>query len=132
MQQVVLKLPVGKPPFVGIVYPNSGVVPSVVNIDLVKDKRYQGAVYKLLIEFEGYSIRLKLMCLERLVIRDYVDLTVDLKEFRAWYQVARFSPFINFGHVTKDNHKDVILKVNARQPIVFKVDELQLLTGIPV
>jgi len=84
-------------------------------------------------EFENYGLRLKLINFEKLVIRDYTDIVLDLKQFKEWMAIAKKVPLVNFGHVAKINHQDAIIRTHPeKKPIVFKVTEVRLLNSIPV
>ncbi len=128
MSELVLKIPTSKLPFLGVTY-NLKYHNAKVNEDLVNDPQYSGAGYELTLEFIRDKINIKLMCKEHIVIRHYPGISYDADKFKWWHELTKQSNHFNFGHVTKEHDKEVLMKTTRLKPLVFKIIELKILSA---
>lgn len=126
MTELVVKIPKGKLPFLGVCY-NIKLYNPRENEDLIRDPKYKGAEYILELEVIRNKINLKLICEEHIIIRHYYSISFDGEELKRWRQLTKGKKEFNFGHVTRENEKDVIMTTPWRKPIVFRVTDLRIL-----
>lgn len=128
MADLVLKIPKGKIPFIGVLYTGQGHA-LAHNQDLIDKAQYKGAEYRLELEFNhAGKANLKLICEEHIILRRFNTLNVDAALFNRWWELVQGYPSFNFGQVALEFDKHVIMRTAvSQQPIVFRIHELKVL-----
>ncbi len=105
--KLVVKLPKDKPPFLGLVFPSSYAA-NQTNEDLILDHKED--VYRMIFEFIGTVLNLKLICDEKVIIRTYRNVEYEKEKLKNWVQITRKVNAFNFGHIYMQNNKEVVVK----------------------
>lgn len=124
--KLILKLPNGKPPFIGIEFEKQW-QGEKENKDLLLE--HTNIVYSLLVEPAQSGINIRLICDSPLVIRFYHQVQYNIESFKRWHFHAQNYHSINFGHTYKDHSEDkicVLLQEGKRIPCVFKITHLMV------
>ena len=107
--ELFLKLPEGKPPFIGMLYqPEAANYAMANNVDLMK---VTGRDIHLRLEVGKDTLSCALELHEVNDRRFYSDVKFNLRELREWIKKARTSSAINFGHVIATQRGPVAAKV---------------------
>lgn len=119
--KLVLKLPNGKPPFIGIEFENSW-QGERCNKDLILESRNE--IYTLLIE-PTPRVNLRLVSDSKRICRFYDQVEYDKQKLKRWIELTRKAKLINFGHTYQEKSKDHICKVyveSKQVPFVLKLE----------
>lgn len=124
MKELVFKLTVGKPPFIGIRFDDVHKGENL-NKDLIID--YKDTEFILFLEPIGSTlINLRLCCDEPPIMRKYDRLNYNKYDFEAFFRNK--SDKRNFGHIIKTYDYDVPIKITPnRQMFVLKLKEVKIL-----
>ncbi|MBA3663234.1 MAG: hypothetical protein H0W61_03375 [Bacteroidetes bacterium] len=123
--ELVFKLPDGKPPFIGVVFKSANEA-AQVNQDLVN--YYKDCSFKLLIE-TGDTIKLKFICDEPPLSREYRDLTFNLQKFVSWLHYSE-NKKINFSHIIRQKEKETVVRtLKDNKLFVLSVAKFELLNN---
>ena len=125
MDRLILKLPKGKLPFIGILItgdPGSG----KTNQDLVNNHPY--AEYRIEIEVFSKHINMRLICEEKLIIRHYAHVKYEPEELTNWQYLTDGKPAFNFAHLGIEKDKEFVLKTwDKKKLFVLKVTSVQIM-----
>lgn len=118
--KLVLKLPDGKPPFIGIEFDNAW-EGERCNKDLMLE--FKDEVYTLLIE-PTVKANLRLVSDGKRICRFYNQIEYDSGKLKLWIEKTRHAQVFNFGHTFQEKSKDKICKViidSKSTPFVLKL-----------
>ncbi len=124
--RLVLKLPSGKPPFIGVEFENAS-KGERENKDLLLTKR--NAVYKLLFEPTCGLLNIRLYSENPPVVRYYKGIDFNPDAFKRWLHTAELYKKVNFGHTYSEKANDTICSLfddGKKVPFVLKVDWLMV------
>lgn len=102
---LVLKLPPGKPPFIGIRFEES--VGSELNEDLINSK-YAG--FRLELERVHDRLDIRLISEALVTVRFYTFILYDKDKLKSFLYLTKDAKLYNFGHVKRIEDKDEIIK----------------------
>lgn len=108
--KLILKLPEGKPPFVGVLLKESDnrSYPERLNEDLINEHKYAG--YCLTFEFTNNLLNLALVSAKGDIVRHYKDVEFEGAQLASWVYATRNASSFNFGHVRIERGKECIVK----------------------
>jgi hypothetical protein len=122
--ELVLKMPQGKPPFLGIVFDNVREA-CTLNQDLVNE--YAGSVYTISIESPGSEVNIRLVCENPHYIRVYRNVKCDPKKLENFMYLNRLSRGFNFSHLLRDFDREIVVKTLERYKLfVLKIQGVYL------
>ncbi len=104
---LVLKLPKGKLPFIGILFEHESVGGRMYS-EIIE--RYPFKEYRVVIENIGNTINLRLICEETTTVYFYNHLGFDAEKLRSWLYLTKHQKEFNFGHVFNQIDKHQIVK----------------------
>jgi hypothetical protein len=124
--RLVLKLPQGKPPFIGIEFSKiwQG---EKENRDLIFD--FKNEIYTLLIEPIGGYLNIRLFSEQKNIVRYYNGVSYNKDAFKRWIELTRNSGLFNFGHTYQENSVDkicIVLKDGIKIYFVLKVNRYMI------
>jgi hypothetical protein len=124
--KLILKLPEGKPPFIGVEFAtqHDG---AATNHDLILNRGYKH--FKLLLEMVGGSVNIRLYLEQPVEVRNYSQVKCNNEELKRWHKTALLYKHVNFGHVYSENGVDRICKIpyhHRNIPFTLKVDWISL------
>jgi hypothetical protein len=119
--ELVLKMPQGKPPFIGLEFPSSW------KGELNKDLVYENAdkQYKLILETER-QLKMTLVCEDIAVRRVYPGIGYHPARLKNWLTQMRQYSQVNFGHVYLQDGNHKIVKLAGQKNFVLKVVNIEL------
>lgn len=126
--ELVLKIPQGKPPFVGILFAVTHEA-AALNADLVINHRHKN--YKLIFEVVGTHLNLRLICEDLVTVRFYNHIKFSPEKLKSWLYIiySKKVTVINFGHITTVKDKHELVKTTPQSKnFVLKVIHCQLLS----
>ena len=126
--ELVLKLPKGKPPFIGILF-QSATEAEKLNSDLVVDHRYLN--YKIIFEIIADHLNIRLICEELVTVRFYNHVVYDPEKLKSWLYVLKTgkTTSVNFSHlILKDNKHTLVKAYQQKIYFVLKVANCKVLT----
>jgi len=122
--RLIVKLPKDKLPFLGIVFPTSYLA-TQTNEDLLLDHKED--VYRLIFEFTGTILNLKLICDEKVIIRTYRNVDYEKEKLKNWVQITRKANAFNFGHIYMQSNKEVVVKnYKNRKLFVLRLNKYEI------
>lgn len=122
--KLVVKLPKDKPPFLGLVFPSSYAA-NQTNEDLILDHKEE--VYRMIFEFNGTVLNLKLICDEKVIIRTYRNVDYEKEKLKNWVLITRKANSFNFGHIYMQSNKEVVVKnYKNRKLFVLRFDKYEI------
>lgn len=120
--ELLLLLPEGKPPFLGIIHED---------LDLCKLKLEFLSTYEekeIFVSFNRDRINLRVQMTSRDVVRFYSQLVYNRTELILWLDAIKNSDNINFGHLRRVEGKpQILLAPKTNQPFYFTVTKLYVL-----
>jgi hypothetical protein len=122
--ELVLKLPKGKPPFIGIEFPNefNG---QRANTDLVNN--YKESKYRLLLEPTEKGLTITLSSHDLATPRVYKNIGFNAGKLKNWLNYVGGAPHINFGHVyIEHNAHKIVFVFGTRRNFVLKVTNIEI------
>lgn len=123
--ELVLKLPKGKPPFVGVLFEQE-YQGADLNLDLYKAHGHRP--YKLVLEPIKLRIHLRLICEDIVTVRFYNGLKYDLQRLNDWMYLTKKAKLFTFGHVVFRDDKHYPVRIHpGNKPFALKVESLELL-----
>ncbi len=123
--ELVLKLPKGKPPFVGVLFEQE-YHGADMNVDLYKT--HGNRAYKLVLEPIKTKINLRLICEEIVTVRFYNGLKYNHERLNDWIYLTKNTSAYTFGHVVFREDKHFSVRVHpGGKPFVLKVESFELL-----
>jgi hypothetical protein len=105
--KLVVKLPKGKKPFVGIQFTRSFDAEKS-NIDLMT--KYWDKVFRIEFIFEGQYVNLKLICDDELIVRTYALAGFDADKLRSWFYLTKDRKDFNFSQLYIHNGQETVVK----------------------
>lgn len=121
--KLVLKVPKGKPPFIGVEYAEFQA--DRENHDLVK--YHSNKEYRIILEPYGTGITLLLICEELVTVRTYKYLNYDPRTLKDWLLITKGTKVYNFGHVYLNGTKHEIARlIPSLNKFVLKVTSIQI------
>jgi hypothetical protein len=122
--KLVVKLPKDKLPFLGIVFPSSYQA-NQTNEDLVLDHKED--IYRMILEFTGTVLNLKLICDEKVIIRTYRNVDYDKEKLKSWVMITRKGTAFNFGHIYMQSNKEIVVKnYKNRKLFVLRLNKYEI------
>jgi hypothetical protein len=122
--KLVVKLPKDKLPFLGVVFPSSYSA-TQTNEDLVLDHKED--IYRMIFEFTGTVLNLKLICDEKVIIRTYRNVDYDKEKLKSWVMITRKNTAFNFGHIYMQNNKEIVVKnYKNRKLFVLRLNKYEI------
>ena len=123
--ELVLKLPKGKPPFVGVLF-ELEYHGADMNVDLYRT--HGNRPYKLILEPNKKQINLRLICEEIVTVRFYNSLKYNNERLNDWVYLTKNAKAFTFGHVVfkEDKHHPVRIHPGGK-PFVLKVESFELI-----
>ena len=126
--KLVVKLPKGKLPFIGILLPKNNLDSQKFNQDLILDYKY--ASYRIVFEFIRSHVNIKLISDESLIVRFYNKLEYNPEKLRAWFYLTNNAKEFNFSQIVLENGKEVVQRTYERKVLfVLKVNKYEIATG---
>ncbi len=124
--KLVLKVPKGKAPFIGVEY--GEFMAADTNKDLVLDHSEKD--YKIVLEHSHRRLQLRLICEELVTVRFYERLEFEPNKLRDWLYITRRATKFNFGHIyVKGNTDHIARAYPGRKPFVLKVLSIEFVTN---
>jgi hypothetical protein len=122
--ELVLKMPQGKPPFLGVVFDNVREACSL-NQDLVNE--HASSVYTISIEHSGIHVNIRLVCEDPHYIRVYKNVKCDPKKLENFMYLNRLAANFNFSHLLRDFDREIVVKTLGRYKLfVLKIQGVYL------
>ena len=127
--ELVLKVPKGKPPFIGVLFESdqhhSG---EKLHADMVE--KHGGASYRIVLEHTPSALNMRVICEENVMVYFYNHLSFDAERLKSWLYITKNCGQFNFGHVGKSlgNHK-LLLSVPQRKKFFVKVNAVALISS---
>lgn len=123
--KLVLKVPKGKLPFIGIEFGEH--VAADTNKDLIQN--HSEKEYKIVLEHSHKRLQLRLICEELVTVRFYERLEFDPSKLRDWLYITQKATKFNFGHIFVKGNTDYIARTYpGRKPFVLKVVSVEFVT----
>ncbi len=124
--RLVLKLPNGKPPFIGIEFTKiwQG---EKENKELIIE--FKEEIYTLLFEPIGGTLNIRLFSEQKNIVRYYNGVIYNKDIFKRWIQLTQKNVIINFGHTYQENSIDkicTVLKDGVKINFVLKVNRYMI------
>lgn len=118
-----LKLPDGKPPFIGIIFQNEW--DGYMNKEWADS--YHTSLYQLIFEPAGETLKITFSSRNWNFKYTYQPVKYDLDKLKKFMQATKGSRVYNFGHIIwkEGNHKVIRTRANARM-ILFKIDQVKV------
>jgi hypothetical protein len=124
--KLVVKLPKGKKPFVGILFSKSFDAEKS-NIDLMIS--HWNKTYRLEFIFEGQYVNVKLICDDEVIVRTYGHATYEADKLRSWFYLTKDCKDFNFSQLYIQNGQEKVAKEFASQKwFVLKVNGYKIIT----
>lgn len=125
--ELALKLPKGKPPFIGILFKDE-ISGNSLHTEVVE--KFQKNEYHLLLEHTKSTLNLRLICAERVMVYFYNHLSFDAEKLKSWLYLTKDSTVFNFGHIYKQFDKDCLISTRpGRKNFVVKVTRCKLISA---
>lgn len=122
--RLIVKLPKDKLPFLGVVFPTSYLA-TQTNEDLLLDHKED--TYRMIFEFMGPVLNLKLICDEKVIIRTYRNVEYEKEKLKNWVQITRKAKAINFGHIYMQSNKEIVVKnYKNRKLFVLRLNKYEI------
>lgn len=123
--ELVLKLPKGKLPFIGILFDSSSTA-GKTNAEIVE--QFSKEEFEVLLEHTQTALNLRLICKARVMVYFYNHLSIAPEKLKSWLYITRDMKLFNFGHIYKelDDHK-LAISSPGRKPFVVKVVSLKIM-----
>lgn len=119
-----LKIPDGKPPFIGVAYEANNNFGSQTNTDLLK---YKNKEVSLVIRRSPLTLEIIVMIKGFYHTYGYCNVSYSPGEFDAWLRACKDSKNINFGHVQKFEFGHVLCHTNGNpQPFFIPLDKIMV------
>jgi hypothetical protein len=123
--KLVVKLPLNKPPFIGIVFHHSSDAEQT-HQDLVTV--HNNVTYQVVFEFVGQLVNIKLISVHKVVSKHYEGVTFNAVELFHWMCHTSNTGSFNFGHLYELNGKEVVAKTSIGLKLfVIRVYEYEVL-----
>jgi hypothetical protein len=121
-----LKIPDGKPPFIGIGYEADCNHGSIDNMDIL---RYKDKQASLLIRKQPSSLDILVIMKGFYHTYGYSNVSFSHAEFNAWLRACKDATNINFGHVQKFNFGHVLCQTHGdRKPFFIPVSKIMVIS----
>lgn len=121
--KLIVKLPRGKLPFIGIIVPELDF--GQLNQDLVL--QFKHADYKIVFEFRRNKLSMRLISEENLIVRFYNDLVFDEDKQRSWFYRTKNARAFNFSHVEIKDDKEMVVRTKEKlQLFILKVSSYEI------
>lgn len=124
--KLVVKLPDGKPPFIGVEYENPWIGEKEGREVF---KICNGCEFDLVIQPLPSVLSIRLICEDPFMVKFYSSIEFDKQRFKRWYQIAKAYRIVNFGHTYSKYSEDKIcfmVKNGKKVPMVLKVKRILL------
>ncbi len=125
--ELILLLPVGKPPFIGVLFYRAEEA-ATANADLaIQHKRRN---YWIVLETYKKHLNLRLICDEIVTVRFYNHLKYDPEQLKSWLYIvsANKSAQVNFSQLVVMNEKLSVVKTSPKNvSFVLKVKKCEVL-----
>jgi hypothetical protein len=123
--KLIVKLPEGKPPFIGVRFNNSWNA-AKTNEDLIED--HHKDIYQVKFVIKKHTLTLQLNCKERSIHRYYKDLEFEPEKLKRWMQITEGLSGFNFGHTFINGTKEEVGRFShdLKRLYVLKVDKWEI------
>lgn len=122
--ELVLKMPKGKAPFMGILFEieREG---ERLHADIVE--KYQNESFEVVLEHTKQVLNLRLICKEKVMVYFYNHLRVDANKLNSWLYLTKDCKAFTFGHINRLLDKDkLVLSHPSRKRFVVNVISCRL------
>lgn len=122
--KLVVKLPDGKPPFIGIEFENPWKGESdgrEVSMNL------NSSLFTLVIQPIGQNLSIRLVCDDPVKVKFYSNIKFDKERFMRWYAIAKAHKILKFGLTHSTYSEDKIcfmVKDGKKVPMVLTIRAL--------
>lgn len=128
--ELILKLPEGKPPFIGVLFDKAEEA-ELMNQDLVL--QHKGRRFRIVLETLKQFVNLRLVCEEMVNVRFYNHLKYRPDELRSWLYIisANKASYVNFSQLCRQKEKLVVARTAQKnQQFVLKVQRCEVLAPV--
>lgn len=128
--KLVVKLPEGKLPFIGVRFNNSWNA-SKTNEELIES--YSSEIYTVKFEIQTPQVlHLSLQCKDKAIQKWYKDLEYEPEKLKRWMQLTRGLSGFNFGHTFMRGNDETIARFahDLKRVYVLKVERYEVQEGI--
>ena len=123
--ELILKQPVGKPPFIGILFENQFEAEKM-HASLINT--YHTHLYTVTFEPKGDKLDIKLNCSMNFNNK-YKGVKYDANKLTKFLEVNRDSPIFNFSHIIDNLGTHIVVKsVTNRRLWVLKVEQVEVIS----
>jgi hypothetical protein len=124
--ELVLKLPSGKPPFIGILFDfNEELGAYNINKDLLLNPFK--ATFAIAFDPYGKETDLRMLCSNPLSIRFYRNLKYNPTALEGFLRSTRFIKQFNFSHLIRCDGKETVVRASPENKLfVIKIDDVKL------
>jgi|LakMenEpi03Aug12_release.lakeMendotaPanAssembly.Ray.scaffolds.fasta_scaffold459827_1 hypothetical protein len=125
--KLVVKLPKGKKPFIGIIFSRSYDAEKS-NLDLMTN--HWDKVFRIEFIFEGQSANVKLICDDELIVRTYAHAGFDADKLRSWFYLTKDCKDFNFSQLyIQDGQEKVAKDFSSQKWFVLKVSGYKIISS---
>ncbi len=123
--KLVIKLPEGKLPFIGVRFNNSWNA-AKTNEDLIE--YHHKEVYTIKFVIKAQTVNLNLYCKDRSIQRHYKDVEFEPEKLKRWMQLTEGLSGFNFGHTFMNGNKEEVGRFthDLKRLYVLKVDKWEI------
>lgn len=124
--KLVVKLPEGKPPFIGIEF-ESPWIGEKEGREVFSNSNQRA--FDLVIQPLSSTMSIRLVCEDPVIVKFYSGVEFDVERFKLWIHVSKNQNKINFGHTYSKYSEDkicYIVKDGKKVPMVLKVRRILL------
>jgi len=123
--ELVFKLPRGKPPFIGVLFPTEY---SACHENQDLPERKPSVVCRILLEPIKTQMHLRLVCEELVTIRFYNYLHYDHEKLKNWLYLTKDRKEFTFGHIVRERDTDKPVKLySTNKYFVLKIEKVEVI-----
>ncbi len=121
--KLVLKLPKGKAPFIGIHFDDES-EGQKLHAEMVDEHRMKE--YEVYIEVMDDHLNLRVACRETVNVYFYNNLFIEAEKLTSWIYMTKHSTEFTFGHIFTHLDKDTLIKTRLRNPFFLRINKLTM------
>lgn len=123
--ELALKLPKGKPPFIGILFTEES-TGGHLHANLVE--KYSGNEFHIIMEHTKNALNLRLICNEIVMVYFYNHLRFDPDRLKSWLYLTKNAKEFNFGHIYTQFDKHILIMSRpGRKKFVVRATRCKLI-----
>ncbi len=124
---LVVKLPKGKPPFIGILFDDKFKAEDS-NSDLINN--HKDKTFRIIFEFIRDHVNVRLVCDDALIIISYTHQLYDMEKLKNWFYLTRDCKHYNFSQIYEEGGSWKVAKTfKTHKLFVLKVEKYQVFTS---